>query len=140
MNVLLDECLPRKLKRILEPHICRTAPEVAFAGNKNGVLLGLVEASGFDVFVTMDTGIKYQQNLAGRTIAVIILRANSNRLKDVLALVPACMEMIQRIQPGMAVIVSWPLVGSRRIQKVFQTFAPGTATPCASLCPKRSCA
>ncbi len=82
MKILLDECVPRKIKNGLLGHECWTVPEAGFAGKKNGELLTLVENSGSDAFVTMDKGIEYQQKLLGRTIAVIILRANSNRLID----------------------------------------------------------
>src|SRR6266568_3707758 len=57
MIVLLDECIPRKLKYSLPDHDCRTMPESGFAGKKNGALLGLAESSGFEIFVTMDKGI-----------------------------------------------------------------------------------
>jgi hypothetical protein len=69
VKVLLDECLPRKLKAGFTGHDCKTVPEAGLAGKKNGVLLSLAEDAGFDVFLTMDKGLQYQQNLAGRSIA-----------------------------------------------------------------------
>jgi len=56
MKILLDECIPRKLKYSLPDHECDTVPESGFAGQKNGVLLGLAEGAGFEIFVTMDKG------------------------------------------------------------------------------------
>jgi hypothetical protein len=56
MKVLLDECIPRKLKNALPDQICETVPEAGFAGEKNGHLLSLAEASGFELFLTMDKG------------------------------------------------------------------------------------
>jgi hypothetical protein len=66
---------------------------------KNGELLTAAEAAKFDVFLTVDQGIEYQQNLTGRNIAIIIFRAKSNRLKDLLALAPTCLAQIKSIQP-----------------------------------------
>jgi len=63
-------------------------------------LLSLAEDEGFEVFLTMDKGLEYEQNLAGRKIAIIIFRARSNRLVDLLPLVPSCIGSIQGIGPG----------------------------------------
>ena len=70
------------------------------AGQKNGILLSLAEAAGFDLFLTMDKGLQYQQNLAGRGIAILLVRARSNRLEDLLPYVEACRSLINSIQPG----------------------------------------
>jgi hypothetical protein len=105
MKVLLDECHPRKLKNGLPDHACRTVPEAGLAGKKNGALLSLAEGEGFEVFVTMDKGVEYEQNLAGRKIAIIILRAKSNRLTDLLPHVPDCLSIMRSIQPGQVIRV-----------------------------------
>jgi hypothetical protein len=100
MKVLLDECVPRKLKSALASHDCQTVPGAGLAGKKNGVLLTLAEGAGFDVFLTMDKGLQYQQNLAGRSIAIVLIRARSNRLQDLLPHVDACLSVMSSIQPG----------------------------------------
>lgn len=82
MRILLDECIPRKLKYALPEHECQTAPEADMANKKNGVLLSLAERAGFELFLTVDKGLQYEQNLAGRRIAILIVRARSNRQKD----------------------------------------------------------
>ena len=56
MKILLDECIPRKLKYSLPEHECDTVPESGFAGKKNGALLGLAESAGFEIFVTRIRG------------------------------------------------------------------------------------
>ncbi len=99
MRVLIDECIPRKFKSSLEPHDCQTVPEAGFAGKKNGELLGLAEGK-YDVFVTLDKGLEFQQNLAGKKIAVVIIRSKSNRLVDIKEHAVACLAAIQSIQPG----------------------------------------
>jgi len=61
MRILLDECLPRKLKDSLVGHECRTVPEIGLAGKRNGELLTSAEGRGFAVFLTMDQGIQYSR-------------------------------------------------------------------------------
>jgi hypothetical protein len=100
MKVLLDECIPRKLKRELLDHDCRTVSEAGFAGQKNGRLLSLAENSGFQVFVTMDKGLEYQQNLLSRRIGILLIRASSNRFADLLPHVEACRLALNSIGPG----------------------------------------
>ena len=100
MRVLLDECIPRKLKYSLPDHECRTVPEAGLAGQKNGALLDLAESAGFEIFVTMDKGLEYEQNLAGRSIAILILRAKSNRLADLLPLAPDILRTIKLARKG----------------------------------------
>jgi hypothetical protein len=77
MKIRLDECIPRKLKYSRLDNECQTVPDAGFAGKKNGTLPGLAENAGFEIFVTMDKGLGYEQNLAGRSIAILILRAKS---------------------------------------------------------------
>ena len=81
MRVLLDECMPRKLKRELEGHDAHTVPEMGWASKKNGELLRLA-AGHFDVFLTVDRSLAYQQNLTGISIAINSLNARSNRMVD----------------------------------------------------------
>jgi predicted nuclease of predicted toxin-antitoxin system len=72
MKLLLDECLPRKLKNHLPGHECHTVPEAGWAGKKNGELLLLAEKSGFQIFLTLDRGMEYEQNLKGREITIVL--------------------------------------------------------------------
>jgi predicted nuclease of predicted toxin-antitoxin system len=109
MKLLLDECVPRRFKSSLSnaERECVTVPEAGLAGRKNGDLLRLAEGA-FDVFVTLDEGFRYQQNLSGRKIAVLLIRAKSNRLADLLPLAEACHKAISTIQPGQTVFVGEP--------------------------------
>ena len=91
----IDECVDEHLRLLFPGYDCQTARFANLAGLKNGEILAAAEALRFDVFITADQGIEYQQNLAGRTIAIIILRTKSNRLKDLLPRVPACLEHIE---------------------------------------------
>jgi hypothetical protein len=105
MRVLLDECIPRKFKNVLIGYNCSTVPEVGLAGKKNGELLSLAEQSGFDVFLTLDKGLQYQQNLAHRSIAIIVIRAASNRISDLLPHTEACLVQIRSIRSGEVALV-----------------------------------
>jgi len=103
MKVLLDECIPRKFKRSLPGHECQTVPEAGLAGKTNGELISLAERSGFEVLLTVDKGLAHEPNVAGRKIAILIVRAKSNRLADVLPHAEACVAQISSIRPGQIV-------------------------------------
>jgi hypothetical protein len=103
MRILIDECIDERFRNSLPGHHCQTARHAGFAGLKNGDLLTAAETGKFEVLVTVDQGIEYQQNLTARKIAIIIFHARSNRLKDLLSLAPACLACIASIQPGQIV-------------------------------------
>ena len=99
MKVLLDECVPRRLKRELLGHELLTGTEHGWSGIKNGNLLALAEAE-FDVFLTVDQNLKYQQNLTAFRIAIILLVARDNRLQTLLPLMPEAREALGKIGAG----------------------------------------
>ena len=96
MRVLLDECLPRKLKREVQADVVRTVPEMGWAGTKNGALLPLVERE-FDVFLTNDQNLEHQQNLKQFDLAVVVLVAPTNDIEDLRPLMPAANEAIRTV-------------------------------------------
>jgi predicted nuclease of predicted toxin-antitoxin system len=91
MKVLVDECAPKALKTFLTKHghECRTVQEAGWSGKENGELLALAETK-FEALVTVDTNLRYQQNLAGRRIAIVVLQSSSNRLEHLRPYFPAC--------------------------------------------------
>jgi hypothetical protein len=99
MKVLLDECVPRKLRRELAEHEVHTVTERGWSGIKNGKLLALAEVE-FDVFLTVDQNLKYQQNLKAFNIGVVLLVARNNRLKTLLPLMPETREALENIKAG----------------------------------------
>ena len=103
--MLLDECVPRKLKSSLIGHECRTVPEEGFAGERNGELLMLARQAGFDVLLSSDRGIEFQQNLQSQRIAVLLVRARSSRLADLLPQVHEIPKRLESLQPGEVVVV-----------------------------------
>jgi predicted nuclease of predicted toxin-antitoxin system len=108
MKILLDECVPRKLKTRFIGHECRTASEAGFAGKENGELLRLAEHTGYDVLLTLDRGMAYQLNMRGRGISVLILASRSSRLRDLIRLVPDCPEVLPTLQQGQIIKLPRP--------------------------------
>ncbi len=89
MRVLLDECVPRRVQRYFGGHECQTVSQAGFAGKSNGELLTRAEhAPGFDVLLTVDKNLSYQQNISDRNIALLIIRARSNEIEDLLPHIP----------------------------------------------------
>ena len=99
MKVLLDECVPRKLRRELADHEILTVTQHGWSGIENGELLALAQDE-FDVFVTVDQNLTYQQNLKAFNIAVILLVAKNNRLRTLLPLMPEVRRVLDGIQAG----------------------------------------
>jgi hypothetical protein len=107
MKVLIDENLPRKLAGHLKAHRCRTVAECGWAGKKNGELLSLAEPE-FDVLLTLDKNIPFQQDLTSGRIGILIVRASSNRIQDLLPVIPDCLTALQSIKPGQILRVGKP--------------------------------
>jgi hypothetical protein len=97
VRILLDECLPRKLKRELYGHEVFTVPEMGWAGVKNGALLKLAQAQ-FDIFLTIDSNLEFQQNFVAFDIAIIALVAYSNDIDTLRPLMPQVQEVIPHVE------------------------------------------
>lgn len=108
MRVLLDENLDRRLKALFDDDFeVMTVAERGWSGKKNGELLRSAEAE-FDVFVTMDRGLEYQQNLATLEMGVLLLSARSNRRRDVAPAIPSVNSAIRTLKPGELIKVAAP--------------------------------
>lgn len=99
MNVIIDECVDWRLARDIVGHEVKTAHQMGWSTITNGELLALA-AKEFDVFVTVDRNLSFQQNLPQFAIAVIVLRASSNRLADLRPLVPKLLACIPNAKKG----------------------------------------
>ena len=104
MKVLLDECVNRRLKRHLVGHEFRTTREMGWSGLGNGDLL-IVAQHDFDVLITQDRKLPHQQNLTQYDLAVIVIRARSNRIDALLPLLPKLLASIPLATRGQATIV-----------------------------------
>lgn len=99
MKILFDECVPRLLRRELPGHEVTTVRQAARSGTSNGELLRWAE-EWYDVFLTVDRNLEYQQDLTGFQIAVIVLVARSNQYADLQPMMPLAMETLKTIRPG----------------------------------------
>jgi predicted nuclease of predicted toxin-antitoxin system len=104
MKVLLDECLDWRLRRDLPGHEVKTVQEMGWDGIKNGRLLALAQAE-FQVFITGDRNLFFQQNLSGFSIAVLVLKAGSIRLVHTRPLMPKVLALLPSVQPGQVIVV-----------------------------------
>ena len=105
MRILLDECIDRRLAKDIKGYEVKTVPQMGWATIKNGELLTLAEEE-FDVFLTVDRNLSFQQNLPRFNLAVMILRAQSNRLMDLRPLVPKLLELLPMARRGEVLWVS----------------------------------
>jgi len=105
MRLLIDECVDERARLLFPDHDCQTARYANLAGLKNGRLLDAAEAAGFEVLITVDQHIPEQQNLRGRKIALVILCAPTNRLRDLELLGPRVVAALLSIQPGNVVTI-----------------------------------
>ncbi len=99
MRVLLDECVPRGLRTELPGHEVKTVAEAGWAGVKNGALLQLA-ANHFDVLLTVDRNLEYQQSFSALTIAVIVIDVPSNDIDVLRPLMPAVLNALPNLKPG----------------------------------------
>lgn len=105
MRILLDECIDRRIAREIEGHEVVTVPQAGWAGIRNSELLTRAQAQ-FDTFVTVDRNLAFQQNIPQFTIAVIVLQAPTNRLKDLRPLLPKLVQSILTAPKGAVTRIS----------------------------------
>ena len=99
MRVLLDECVPRALRKELPDHEVKTTAEAGWAGVTNGALLRVAEKD-FDLLLTVDRNMEYQQNFTGVSIAVVVMHARSNDIDFLRPLMPKVRAAIIAAKPG----------------------------------------
>ena len=97
MRVLLDECVPWPMHKLLAGHTCATAQKRGWSARHNGQLLSLAEVE-FDLFITSDQNIRYQQNLSGRRIGILVL--STNDLRRILAASLLIQTTVASMTPG----------------------------------------
>jgi Domain of unknown function (DUF5615) len=104
LRILIDECVPRALKRHLRAHDVLTVAEAGFAGLRNGQLLRRAEGN-FDAFITTDKSLQHQQKLSAWTMAFVLLRAVSNDIADLEPLVPELLKRLPEVTPGTLTVI-----------------------------------
>jgi hypothetical protein len=100
MTIILDECLPKRLKILFAAHKCWTVPQIGLGGAPDGKLLDALDRKKIDVFITIDGNIEYQQKFSGRTFGTIVIRSVSNRFDDLLLLKETVVTAAESVKPG----------------------------------------
>lgn len=103
MRILLDECIDEAMRHHLTGHQCQTCRYAGLKGLANGRLLAAAEESGFEVLITVDRNMPYQQRLRRGEISLVILKARTTNLDDLLALIPDVLAALEVLKPGEAV-------------------------------------
>jgi hypothetical protein len=107
VRILLDEDVPRPLRRDLVGHEVSTVPEIGWAGVRNGVLLGLAAGASFEVLLTCDRNMQYQQNVTALGLALVVLAAPDQKLDTLRPLVPEVLALLDAApQPGTVSVVA----------------------------------
>ncbi|MDB4793429.1 hypothetical protein OAG63_00175 [Methylacidiphilales bacterium] len=99
MRILLDECVHIGLKKAFPNHSVKTVPEAGWSGIKNGKLLGLI-ASHFDVFLTIDQNIRYQQNLTELPFAILFVAVPNNMMESYRPFFGLMQKTVEELRPG----------------------------------------
>jgi len=100
MKIIIDECLPRRVKNFFDGHEVYTVPQIGLGGRKDGELLQELARRGIDCFVTIDGNMEYQQRLRVQPFATIVVRSHSNRFRDLEPLASLLREALKYVAPG----------------------------------------
>ena len=100
MRVLLDECVPPRLRNDLGGHEFKTVAELGWRGKRNGELLRLMIREGFQVLLTTDRNIPYRQNIRKAGVSNLLLVGQGNRRRDLIPLIPSALAALATIKPG----------------------------------------
>jgi predicted nuclease of predicted toxin-antitoxin system len=100
VKILLDECLPLDFRHSFPRHETHTAQWAGLKGAKNGELPRAAEAAGYNVLLTVDQGMPYQQRPTGRRLAILVIHARTSQIEDLLPLVDQILRRLDSIEPG----------------------------------------
>ncbi len=103
MKILLDECLDENLRHYFGAHHCQTCRYANFRGLTNGNLLNAAEQAGFEILITVDQNMPYQQRMEGRTISLVVLATRTMKIEDLAILVPKVLAALENLMPGSVV-------------------------------------
>ncbi|MCX6599033.1 MAG: hypothetical protein NTV70_21985 [Acidobacteria bacterium] len=106
MKILLDECLPIDFRHHLPGHEVHTSEWAGMKGLKNRLLLQQAESAGYEVLITVDQGLRYQQNLAQRKISILMIRSRTNQMEDLVPLVGSVLVALTEILPGQVTVAT----------------------------------
>jgi predicted nuclease of predicted toxin-antitoxin system len=105
MKILLDECVTKKLKTLLAGHTVFTIGQMDWKGLKNGILIKQAVQNNFDILLTIDKNICYQQNTAKYNIAIVVLNANNSNIETLQEYMPSFNKQINKFEKGKLYII-----------------------------------
>ena len=105
MKVLIDECITKRLKPYLKDFEVYTVVEMGWSGVKNGKLMSLCVTNHFDVILTIDKNIMFQQNLAKQPITIVILNTLSSKLEELILFIPSFSEQINHFEKNKVYVI-----------------------------------
>jgi hypothetical protein len=105
VRLLLDECVPRPLRRELVGHDVWHVVDMGWSSKRNGELLRLMVAEGFEALLPVDRNLEFQQNVRASGMGVVLVIATTSRLKELRPLVPAMLAAIAEVKPGQVIRV-----------------------------------
>ena len=100
MRLLLDECADEGLRHHFTGHECQTCRYAGLTGLANGALLAAADRAGFELLITVDQNMPDQQTLRGRSMSLLVLRARTTNLDDLLVLLPDVLKVLEILRPG----------------------------------------
>ena len=108
MKILLDECVPERFRRCILGHDVHSARYAGFSGRKNGELLRLAAEAGYDVLLTVDQGIPFQQRMSGQSLALIVISAPRNDINTLEVMADGVIHALTTIAAGQIVKLNYP--------------------------------
>ena len=108
MKVLLDECITKKLKSYLEDFEVYTVVEMGWSGVKNGKLMSLCVMNNFDILLTIDKNMMYQQNLEKYSITIVVLNSLTSKLEELKLFIPSFSKQIWNLKKNKVYIIEKP--------------------------------
>ena len=105
MKILLDECVTKHLKPHLPNHEVYTVRELQWSGIKNGRLMALCVENAFDILLTIDKNLQYQQNLNRYPISIVVLNSVSSKVEELITLLPSFNKLLTGFQPHQAYVI-----------------------------------
>ena len=105
MKILLDECVTKRLKRHLEEFEVYTVREMGWGGIKNGKLMGLCVENNFDLLLTIDKNLMFQQNLSKFSLTIVVINSLTSKLEELIEFLPSFKSTIGSLQKSQAYII-----------------------------------
>jgi predicted nuclease of predicted toxin-antitoxin system len=108
MKILLDECVTKKLRKHLNEFEVYTINDLGWRGKKNGELINLCIEHDFEIFLSIDKNLTYQQSLSGQLLIVVILNTSSSKIEELIKFLPGFKNQITAFKKGNAYLIDYP--------------------------------